>query len=618
MIKTKTIALLVYVLLLSTLGACGTPTTGLPTNGQIVSSPANQATPTKASSSSTASTAARVVVGNAKTHEDSADYTWDSSKASRITLQGNSITPSGTGVTVVGSKATITSPGTFILSGSLTDGQIIVNSTIKGTVKVVLDGVDLRNTTSAPIYVMNADKTVIILADNSRNTVSDGKSYVQAANEDEPNAAIFSKSDLTIYGNGSLTVEGNYNDGIASKDGLILASGTITVKAVDDGIRGKDYVIVNNGNITVTAQGDGLKSDNAEDATRGYVSIKNGTFKITSGKDTIQAHTSVTIADGKFNLAAGGGSTGKIAADASAKGIKAITSVKIDGGTFTIDSADDAVHSNDSLLVNAGTFTITTGDDALHADKTLMVNGGNITIIKSYEGIESENITINNGEIHIVASDDGLNAAGGVDGSGMIPGPGFARGPGGRMQGGFAASGNYHVYINGGYIAITAGGDGLDINGSIEMTNGVVIVNGPTANSNGALDYDAGFKLTGGFVVAVGSSGMAQAPDNTSTQYSLLANLSATQRAGTMVHIQSADGKDILTFVPTKDYQSIAFTSPLLTKGSTYDIYLGGSSTGTVKDGLYQNGTYTSGIKNSSFTISSIVTSIGSASRFMR
>jgi len=551
-----------------------------------------------------------------KSHEDAKDYTWDTSVIS-IVLNGNSITTNGSGVKVDGSKATITSAGTYKLSGSLANGQIVVDTADKEVVRLILSGVDLRNSTGAPVYIASAKKTVIVLADNTNNVVTDSTSYSFAnPAEDEPNAAVFSKGDLTIYGNGSLTVNGNYNDGIASKDGLLIANGNIMVHAADDGIRGKDYLIIKNGDLTIKAGGDGLKSDNEEDATKGYISIEAGTIKITSSGDALQAQTDVMITNGKFTLASGGGSNTRIDETTSAKGIKATVNLVVDGGTFSVDSADDALHSNKSLTINGGTFSIATGDDAMHADSTLNINGGDIRIIRSYEGLESAVITINAGNIHIVSSDDGINVVGGNDGSGWMN-PGMGRGvrpmPGGvPNQDTFTYSGNYYLYINGGYIAVDANGDGFDINGAIVMTDGVVIVNGPTQQMNGALDYDAGFKMTGGFLVAAGSSGMAQAPGAASSQYSALVYLTATQPAGTLVHIQDSTGKDILTFAPTKVYQSIAFSSPELGKGATYDIYIGGKSSGTMTDSLYKGGTYTPGTRYTSFTISNVVTIVGS------
>ncbi|MBN1120006.1 MAG: carbohydrate-binding domain-containing protein [Anaerolineae bacterium] len=582
---------------------------------------------------------------NSSNHDDAEDYVWDSADMILIGLNGSSITTDGDGVTVEGSTATISSAGTYSLSGSLTDGQIIVDTEDEDIVRLILNGVDLNCSTSAPIFIASSEKVIIVLADGTENRVSDAASYVfEDAEEDEPNAAIFSKSDLTITGSGSLTVTGNYNDGIASKDGLIIDGGSITVDAIDDGIRGKDYLIVKEGSITVNAQGDGLKSDNEEDTEKGYISIEAGTLNITSGGDAIQAQTDVLVAGGNITLSSGGGSGTYIDETTSAKGIKGTVNVNIDGGTFNIDSADDAIHSNGSITVNAGSFVIASGDDGMHADSSLDINDGDVQITKSYEGLESAEITINGGTFHIVASDDGINIAGGNDGSGMNWGPGQGGqmpqgdgmapdgaaapdggmapgggpGQGGRPGGGgmdqFAASGDYHLTINGGMIVVDAGGDGLDSNGSVDMTGGVVLVNGPTNNGNGALDCGT-FNITGGFLMAAGSSGMAEAPDDSSSQYSVLINFDSAQAAGSLVHIQSSAGDEILTFAPTKQYQSIVFSSPKLANGETYDVYLGGSSTGTPNDSLYEGGSYTPGTQYTSLTISGMVTRIGSRTR---
>jgi len=235
----------------------------------------------------------------------------------------------------------------------------------------------------------------------------------------------------------------------------------------------------------------------------------------------------------------------------------------------------------------------------------LTINGGVLNITQSYEGLESVIITINDGNVRIVASDDGINASsgnGGAAAGGML-----GRGPG------VFESGDNYLYVNGGYIAIDAMGDGMDINGPIDMTGGVVIVNGPTANDNGALDYAGAFNLTGGFIVAVSSAGMAQAPGASSTQYSVMYTFESPQAAGTMVHLETEDGQEILTFVPTKAYQSVVLSSPKLKNGSTYSVDSGGSSTGTVTDGLHSGGTYTAGTQVTSFVISSMVTGAGSA-----
>lgn len=545
-------------------------------------------------------TLAEVLAGNKKDHEDLDDYTWDSRQAVQIVLNGSEINESSDNVTVNGSQATITSPGNYVLSGSLTDGQIVVNTTDENTVRLILNGVTINNSKNSAIYIASAKKVVIILEGSTVNNITDGSSYVYAsADITEPDAAIFSKSDLSIYGSGTLNVYGNYNDGIASKDGLIIKSGNINVSSVDDGMIGKDYLIVKSGTVTVTSTGDGLRSDNSDDASRGYINIESGIVDITSASDAIDAQTDAVISSGEINITSGGGSGKKVGSNTSAKAIKGTVCAVIDNGTFSINSADDAVHSNGVVVINNGTFAISSGDDGVHADSILSINGGNITISKCFEGLESKTININDGNIHITASDDGINGAGGNDGSGA-----------GGWPGGMPAPGNYNLYISGGYISVNTTGDGLDINGSIEMSAGTVIIHGPTVNNESPIDYDVSFKMTGGLIAAAGSSGMAQAPSTNSTQYSLLITFGSVNFSGTLFHIQNAEGNDILTFAPAKTYQSVAFCSPELIKDSSYDIFLGGSSTGIAVDGLYEGGVYSGGTKYKTFTVSGIVTTI--------
>jgi hypothetical protein len=553
--------------------------------------------------------------------DDDLDSSAISSGASTIRLEGDSITVEGDGATVDGSSVNITSAGTYSISGTLNDGQIRVDTADEETVVLVLNGADIACSTSAPIYVSTAEKTVITLADGTENSVTDGDSYVFEDGEDEPNAAVFSKDDLTINGNGSLAVNANYNHGIASKDDLRITGGSITVDAVNDGIKGRDSIGVKDGAIIIKAGGDGMQSNNDEDVEKGVISIDGGTFDITAGMDGIQAQTRLTVTAGDIVIVSGGGSSNSSSGDNwgswgsqdngadsgsgdSAKGLKAGVDVTITGGTISIDSSDDSIHSNDSLTISGGDILLASGDDGIHSDSALEISGGNLTITKSYEGIESAVLTFRDGTIHIAASDDGINAAGGVDGSAMGGRPG---------QNAFNASMDYHTTIDGGYIFIDANGDGIDSNGPIDMTGGTVLINGPTSNNNGALDYWGTFNLTGGFLVAVGSSGMAQAPSTSSTQYSVMQTFQAPQAAGTMIHIETEDGEGILTFVPTKAYQSVLLSSPELKSGSAYTVYSGGRSTGVANDGVYSGGTYTAGTEKASFTISSIVTGAGSA-----
>lgn len=530
---------------------------------------------------------------NAGDHESDDDYVWDASTVTTLVLNGTSITVNGTGATASGSKVTITSAGNYSISGALTNGQVVVDTDDAETVRLILNGVNIANASSSPIYVLDAKKVIVVLTEATENFLTDAASYTFATGEDEPNAALFSTANLTVFGTGSLAIDANYNDGIASKDGLIIKSGTINIDAKDDGIRGKDYLIVRDGQLTVTSGGDGLKSDNEEDATLGYILVDKGSFDLTTAGDGLDAVTDVLISDGEFTIISGGGSSATMTTS-SAKGIKGAVDVVIDAGEFSINSADDALHANNSVSVNGGTFSIATKDDAIHADNQLLVHGGTINITKSYEGLESAAITIAAGEIHLIASDDGINGSDGTTTSG---------GPGG------GSSGSAKLTITGGYTYVNATGDGVDVNGSIAMTDGVLIVNGPTANNNAPLDYDGTFVISGGFVLATGSSGMAQIPGSSSTQNSVLLKFSSAQAAGQLVHLQSSEGTELFTFKPAKNYQSIAFSAPSLTKQS-YDLYVAGSDNNAATDGLYAIGGYQVGTKKTTFSVSGVSTQV--------
>lgn len=517
-------------------------------------------------------------------------------KQATIIFDGKTISVNGEGAEVSDNKVTIYSAGTFTLSGTLEDGQLIIDTEASEPVELIFNNVSLNSSNTSPLYVANADEVIINLQNNTENYVIDGSDYILEEGTDEPNAAIFSKDDLTIEGEGKLIVEGNYNDGIGIKDKLKIKSGIITVNAVDDGIRGKDKLTIKNGTITVQADGDGLKSDNDVDADKGNIKIEDGLITITSKGDAIQAASNIEIEGGEFNLNTSGGRNSAGSA-VSSKGINAGDSLIISGETFTINSFDDAVHSNNYLSIASGTFTINTNDDGIHAETLLVINGGNINIESSYEGLESMVVRINGGEISLNSSDDGFS---------------IASGGGGGWGGRGGNSGNNFLYINGGYIHINSFGDGIDANGSVEMTDGTLLVSGPTMSMNGALDYDGSFIISGGLIVAAGSSGMAMIPSASSTQNSVLVYLSSTQDAGTTFNLQSANGKNIISYIPPKYYQSVAISSPDLVNGETYDVYVGGNASGQSKDGLYEDGQYSPGTKLESFTVDNAYTIVGS------
>ena len=595
-------------------------------------------------------------------NDDENDALYESNKAS-IILKNDSITIDGTGATVKGSKVTINESGTYDISGVLENGQIIVNAEDNDKVKLVLNGAAITCKDSSAIYIKNADKTRISLADGTENSLEDAETYAEANTEnDEPSGVVFSKDDLLIEGNGALTVNGNYDAGIVSKNDLKIKSGILNITCKGDGIKGKDSVDIEDGTITINTEGEGIKATNDSEEGKGYVLIQKGNIDITSENDAIQAENSLMILDGNIKIKTGGGSenatkkTGDMRQSTSntttnqetsdsKKGLKSALNIEIDGGNIDIDSYDDGIHTDNTVSINAGTINIASGDDGIHGTSSVDVAGGKIDITESYEGIEGEIITIDDGEIHISSSDDGINAStgsstdtsgdmqdkgqrpeqgdmqdkgqrpeqGDMQDKGQMPEQGdisFQGGAGGP-GGGFDEATDAELNINGGYLYVNTDGDGLDSNGLITMTGGKVIVNGPTNDGNGALDYAGTFNMTGGFLVAAGSSGMLQAPDTSSEQYVISASLSESISGGTICNIKSNSGEDILTFAPAKEYQSVVVCSPNIKNGESYTISTGGTSTGQEKDGLYTDGKYSGGKEALTCTVSSIVTSAG-------
>lgn len=578
--------------------------------GSTAASAAASTTTAASSASGTIAGAAVATASSATLPTEAGAYTADfdaedqdadegTSGATVVTFSGAAATVDGSGATFDGSTVTLTAAGTYRLIGTLDDGQVVVDAGSDATVRLVLAGVDLTSSTSAPLYALQAGRVIVTLAAGTENRLTDAAAYVYPDSATEPDAALFSNDDLTINGSGSLIVTANYNDGIASDDDLKVVSGTITVTAADDGLRGKDSVAIGGGSITITAGGDGIKASNIEDPEQGYVVVEGGALAITSGGDGIHAETVLVWRLGDLSLRTGSGAAGANAGEVadSAKGLKAGAALFISGGTFDIESTDDAIHSDGTLAIAGGALVLDTGDDGLHAETAIEIGGGEINIASSYEGIESASITIDGGEIRVTSTDDGINTVAAGTAAGTDGGPG-----GGGPGGGFGqASGDSPLYINGGYLAIDARGDGIDANGPIVMTGGTVIVDGPTSDGNGALDF-VSFTISGGFLVAVGSAGMAQAPDDAAQAVAGL-SFGSTVAAGTMVHIEAADGTDMLTFTPTKDYATVVLSSPDLEAGATYTVYTGGSSTGTETDGLYTGGTYTPGTEAGTFTL---------------
>ncbi len=498
----------------------------------------------------------------------------------------------------------ITKAGTYILSGKLKDRMFTVNAAKEDKIQLIFNGITIENSKGPAIFIKQANKVFITLVDGTKSSVSDGSSYSVTDEDTSLDAAIFSRDDLTFNGNGSLTVKGNYKHAIVSKDDLVLSSGNFDITSANAGLIGKDCVKLCSPTVTINAGSDGIRGDNSYDATLGYVYIENGKYDITAGNDALQSSSVLKISNGSFNLTTGGGSNNaSTKADGSfnphwgygqteendtsaesAKAMKAESDVIIDSGSFVIDSADDSIHSNGTVTLSDGMYKISSGDDGIHAESTLSVSGGTIDIDKSYEGLEGNNIYISGGKISIVASDDGLNAAGGNDSSGMGNRPG---------EGSFSG-GNASVTISGGYIFVDASGDGLDSNGAITVSGGITLISGPDNNGNGSFDYGTSAEVIGGIVIATGYSGMAQNFTEAKNQGAMLCTFTA-QRGDTSIAVCNEKGNVVVSFTPNKEYNSAVITAPGIEKGENYRIIAGATVSGSDENGFAKNSTVSGG-----------------------
>lgn len=464
---------------------------------------------------------------------------YDESSAVKITLNGSSAVVSGSGANISGSTVTITSAGTYIISGSLSDGQIVIAASDSDKVQLVLNNAEINCNTSAAVYVKSADKVFVTLPAGTTNSLGGGTEYVQT-DDNTVDGVIFSKSDLTLNGTGTLKIDADYRHGIVTKDTLCITGGTYVIDAVKTCLAGKDGIKILDGSFTLTAGSKGLNSGNDDDAREG--------------------------------------------------------SIYIAGGTFTIKSEDDSIHADGSCIIAGGTYTIAAGDDGIHANYDTIITDGSITITDSYEGIEGRRITVSGGTINLTASDDGINAAtGGSSDEQRMPGgqqPQEMRMPGGQKPSGMdmdnkgqapasrsASDDDVYIKITGGTITVNAGGDGIDSNGNLYITGGTVYVAGPTSNGDGALDYEEEASITGGTLIAAGSSGMAQGMGSNSTQCSMLVNLSETIAAGSVISLKDSSGNVLISWTSPKQFSSVVISTAELAQGSTYALVTGDTQT---------------------------------------
>ena len=562
----------------------------------------------------TSSTATPVEVDFSKTDADmftdrDSRVEYDASKAVTIKLNGTTATASSNSVKISGSTVTITEEATYVISGTLSDGMIVVNAPETAKLQLVFNGINIAKSTSAALYIIEADKVFVTLADGTENILANGGTFT-AIDDNNIDGAVYSKQDLTFNGTGSLTVTSPAGHGIVCKDDLVITGGTYTVNSSSHGLDANDSVRIVNATLNIDAGKDVIHCENTDDTSKGFIYISNGTINGEAEGDGIHASAYLQIEGGYFDLLVGGGaengskassgnyggfmggghggmrpggnqgSTTTTTTDTvSMKGLKAANSILVSGGTFKIDSADDSIHSDVSVIINGGTFTIASGDDAVHAEETLTVTAGKFNITESYEGLEALNIKVMGGDIKLVASDDGLNAAGGTDSSGTTGGrDGMFGGKAGGMggHGGMSSNSNGSIKISGGTLYIYSSGDGLDANGTLEISGGHTTVVGPTQGDTATLDYDKSATITGGTFIGTGAQGMAQTFSD--SEQGVVAISVGNQSAGTKIFLKDKSGKTIIEHTPELNFAVVILSSPDIKKGDAYTVTVGSES----------------------------------------
>lgn len=426
-----------------------------------------------------------------------------------IQLNGTSATCESNAVEIKDGIITIIDEGTYVISGSLENGMIVVNSEKTDKTQIVLNGASIHNETSVAIYVKQADKVFITLQEGTENVLSGGSS-IESVDEEELDGLIYSKTNLTLNGKGSLSVKSPGGHGIVSKDDLIITGGNYNLEVASHGLSANDML---------------------------------------------------GIADGKFEIVSG----------------------------------EDSIHCDMNVYIENGSFEIDAKDDAIHADENLLICGGKINVSNSYEGLEALAIKLTGGDIRIVASDDGLNAAGGTDSSGFggmgndqfggqggRPAGGHGGKPGGQgggvggpggMQSG---SSDGSIVISGGTLYIKASGDGIDANGTLEISGGTVTVCGPTQGDTATLDYDVSGVITGGTFIGTGGQMMAQSFSD--SKQGVIGVRVGNQEAGTLITLTDSSGNVLISHEPELPFAVVILSSPDIVKGETYTITVGETS----------------------------------------
>ena len=528
MLKTVTSVTLIAAL---GLAGCSTASGTTLTSG---TSTVHSAVSGTTAGTSTSNTAAGQTL-DAQTHYTNEDLTWDSSGEKTIDLANPTATD---GVSVENGTITITSGGTYRLSGEYS-GQVKIEAGKSDTVRLVLDNAKITNSTGAAINVVSAAEAIIYTAAGTTNTVADEANYT-ATGDDDPDAAIYSTANLTLTGEGSLSVKGAYEEGIHTTGGLVIASGTLDVNAANTGIKGKDYVDITGGIVNVTAAQDGIKSTNTDDESMGFTRLSAGSVTVSAGDDGLKAPHTLEISGGTLNI------------EKSNEGIEA-QYINILDGDVTVNSSDDGINASlkDS---SSDTSSDTTSGTATTGQQTQQNQNGQVQQAPAGGGAApggSQGSTGQNQNMPQPPTD------------GTMPGGG-----GGTFEVVDAA-----INISGGTVTVNAEGDGIDSNGTATFSGGTVTVNGPTAGGNNALDSNGDLLLNGGTVTTGSTADMFEAPSSASTSGYLKITDSSALTQGSTVQVTDSSGTVVANYkITTSGVQLVLVSNKNIVKGQSYTV----------------------------------------------
>ena len=519
---------------------------------------------------STSNTAAGQTL-DAQTHYTNEDLTWDSSGEKTIDLANPAATD---GVSVENGTITITSGGTYRLTGEYS-GQVKIEAAKTDTVRLVLDNAKITNSTGAAINVVSAAEAIIYTAAGTTNTVADEANYT-ATGDDDPDAAIYSTANLTLTGEGSLSVEGAYEEGIHTTGGLVIASGTLEVNAANTGIKGKDYVDITGGIVNVIAAQDGIKSTNTDDESMGFTRLSAGSVTVSAGDDGLKAPRTLKISGGTLNI------------EKSNEGIEA-QYINILDGDVTVNSTDDGINASlkDS---SSDTSSDTTSGTAAAGQQTQQnqngqaqqapagggaAPGGSQDSTGQSSNTGQQNSSTGQNTTNTIQNGTGQNTDGqsstGQNQQNMPQPPADGTMPGGG--GGTFEVVDAAINISGGTVTVNAEGDGIDSNGTATFSGGTVTVNGPTAGGNNALDSNGDLLLNGGTVTAGSTADMFEAPSSASTSGYLKITDSSALTQGSTVQVTDSSGTVVANYkITTSGVQLVLLSNKNIVKGQSYTV----------------------------------------------